>query len=133
MTAIKKRVSILNTPRAGNFKRNVINGIPYCVDCNLVIEDYLPGQGGKPMRCDKCKTVRNETIGVQRAAHSIVACAVRHGILKHPGDFECVDCGKQASVYDHRDYYKPLDVAPVCRSCNVIRGQAGTYKDSSNG
>ncbi len=34
----------------------------------------------------------------------------------------CVDCGKQALVYDHRDYNKPLDVEPVCQSCNIKRG-----------
>lgn len=34
----------------------------------------------------------------------------------------CVDCGKPAKVYDHRDYNKPLDVDPVCHSCNKLRG-----------
>jgi hypothetical protein len=36
----------------------------------------------------------------------------------------CVDCGKQALDYDHRDYTKPLDVVPVCRSCNQKRSSA---------
>jgi len=34
----------------------------------------------------------------------------------------CVDCGSRATMYDHRDYNKPLDVYPVCASCNVCRG-----------
>lgn len=36
----------------------------------------------------------------------------------------CVDCGKPAKCYDHRDYLKPLDVEPVCISCNKLRGAA---------
>lgn len=34
----------------------------------------------------------------------------------------CVDCGETASHYDHRDYLKPLEVEPVCPSCNKLRG-----------
>lgn len=37
---------------------------------------------------------------------------------------ECVDCGKRADCYDHRDYTKPLAVEPVCQSCNFKRGFA---------
>ncbi len=36
----------------------------------------------------------------------------------------CVDCGKRAFHYDHRYYSRPLDVVPVCRSCNQKRGPA---------
>ena len=35
---------------------------------------------------------------------------------------KCVDCGETATVYDHRDYAKPLEVEPVCGSCNKNRG-----------
>ncbi len=34
----------------------------------------------------------------------------------------CVDCGNRATMYDHRDYSKPLEVFPVCGSCNIRRG-----------
>lgn len=34
----------------------------------------------------------------------------------------CVDCGKRAQHWDHRDYLKPLEVDPVCASCNKKRG-----------
>jgi len=48
------------------------------------------------------------------------------------GSIACVDCGKPATVYEHRDYTKPLDVEPVCSSCNRKRGPAeyfaGGYK-----
>jgi uncharacterized OB-fold protein len=46
------------------------------------------------------------------------------GRLAHPSTQECVDCGRTAECYDHRDYGRPLDVEPVCRACNVIRGPA---------
>jgi len=36
----------------------------------------------------------------------------------------CVDCGANAVCYDHRDWQKPLEVVPVCRSCNNRRKQA---------
>lgn len=34
----------------------------------------------------------------------------------------CIDCGTRATMYDHRDYSKPLEVSPVCGSCNIHRG-----------
>lgn len=37
---------------------------------------------------------------------------------------KCSDCNKRAIHYDHRDYNKPLDVEPICRSCNRLRGKA---------
>jgi hypothetical protein len=40
------------------------------------------------------------------------------------GTVTCVDCGAPASSYDHRSYFHPLDVDPVCRICNAKRGPA---------
>lgn len=37
---------------------------------------------------------------------------------------KCVDCGRPADRWDHRDYRKPLEVEPVCRSCNWYRARA---------
>lgn len=37
-------------------------------------------------------------------------------------DVPCVDCNKRAQHWDHRDYLKPLEVDPVCASCNKKRG-----------
>ena len=46
---------------------------------------------------------------------------------------KCTDCNARASVYDHRDYNKPLEVAPVCKGCNVVRGSnAPLLKESIN-
>jgi hypothetical protein len=36
----------------------------------------------------------------------------------------CVDCGDWANNWEHRDYSKPLEVDPVCDSCNFKRGPA---------
>ena len=57
-------------------------------------------------------------------ARSLVNLAVRAGDLPSPKTLTCIDCSKPAKVYDHRDYYKPLIVVPVCHSCNKRRGRA---------
>lgn len=62
----------------------------------------------------------------QYLAHKAVATAIREGRLSRPNQHPCVDCGRRASQYDHRDYSKPLEVAPVCRRCNLARGPAFT-------
>lgn len=50
--------------------------------------------------------------------------AIKEGRLRKPSEYLCVDCGEPAEQYDHRDYAKPLEVEPVCRSCNWYRGSA---------
>ena len=60
-------------------------------------------------------------------AMSKVYLAKKSGELQSPKDFDCLDCGKAAEVYDHRDYRKPLEVDPVCYSCNSLRGPALPY------
>ena len=57
-------------------------------------------------------------------AYAAVAQAVKTGDLPKVKSQVCVDCGNQAKHYDHRDYDKPLDVDPVCVSCNLKRGKA---------
>jgi len=57
----------------------------------------------------------------QRCAQS----AVRAGIIPPiTNETLCADCGGIATEYDHRDYSRPFDVEPVCRSCNLLRGWA---------
>lgn len=57
--------------------------------------------------------------------HRAVADAVKTGGLPRlDGTIGCVDCGKPARSYDHRDYAKPLEVEPVCTKCNHQRGPA---------
>lgn len=62
----------------------------------------------------------------QSMAQQAVAKAKKAGILPDlsTGAFACVDCGKPATVYEHRDYSRPLDVEPVCGGCNARRGCA---------
>jgi len=57
-------------------------------------------------------------------ARQEVKKAVKQGILMSVKELKCLDCGCQAEIYDHKDYNKPLEVEPVCRSCNRKRGSA---------
>lgn len=61
----------------------------------------------------------------KRAAARILL-ATKSGRLPRLLDVEtpCVDCGKRALVYEHRNYLRPLDVVPTCDSCNHKRGPA---------
>ena len=70
---------------------------------------------------------RRRYIAAANKAYGKVQQAILKGILlnlrKH--FVLCVDCGTQrASVYDHRDYSKPIDVVAVCARCNLKRGPA---------
>lgn len=56
---------------------------------------------------------------VKRAIKSGLLAPVRNGT-----PVKCVDCGEQAISYDHRDYFQPLVVDPVCGRCNALRGVA---------
>jgi hypothetical protein len=67
-------------------------------------------------------TLSKDQWAAQNRARAIVDWAKRRGAIQSPTDFECADCGNPATVYDHRDYNKPLDVVPVCQGCNVKRG-----------
>ena len=61
-------------------------------------------------------------------AHAQVAAAIKDGhIHRLDGSVDCTDCGKPAAHYDHRDYNRPLEVEPVCASCNLQRGPAEPY------
>jgi hypothetical protein len=51
-----------------------------------------------------------------------VARAIRSGVLMRADQFRCADCANWATAWEHRDYSKPLQVEPVCDSCNARRG-----------
>lgn len=71
------------------------------------------------------KWARTAPIAKSAASHKITRLAVLSGILPTIDEWTvCADCGGKASECDHRDYMKPLDVDPVCRSCNKLRGAA---------
>lgn len=74
---------------------------------------------------------RRQPSRYQRLAHSYVTTAIYNGDLpKLDGSVACVDCGHPAVEYDHRDYKKPMEVDPVCKSCNQLRGP-GIHRDPS--
>lgn len=60
-------------------------------------------------------------LNLRAAAHKFTRAAVENGFLLAPKDCKCTDCAKQATCYDHRDYGRPMDVEPVCLSCNSRR------------
>lgn len=66
-----------------------------------------------------------------RAAQHKIHSLVRRGKLPKASELSCVDCGKGATDYDHRDYTKPLEVEPTCRSCNRKRGPGYPYNQAS--
>lgn len=53
-----------------------------------------------------------------------IAQLVKSGSFLPAKTLLCADCGGPAKEYEHREYLKPLDVVPVCRSCNLRRGPA---------
>lgn len=77
----------------------------------------------RALYCDNC-VYKSCLDSGGSVAHGLVSAAIRNGDLVPAKKFACVDCGNPARDYDHRDYNKPLDVQPVCRSCNKLRGPA---------
>ena len=111
--------------RAGVYANKRIDGKIVCLDCSTPVEPspWAPRGRRRALRCKPCKVARQAASHeIKRIAHLEVARAIRRGTLKRPDEFVCVDCAKPALQYDHRDYTKPLDVVPVCRSCNILRG-----------
>jgi len=66
----------------------------------------------------------NDKFHAQHRAWARIKTQVNSGGLVDPRKLKCVDCGKQASEYDHYLGYSDehvLDVQPVCKSCNAKR------------
>jgi len=116
-----QRLKQSSVKRRGRVKGSLVKFA--CTVCKTV--DLVPG-GTSEYKCVKCRT-RNGVdplMTPQYLAHKAVAKAIKAGDLERPGKFKCVDCGTQATEYDHRDYSQPLTVDPVCRRCNLRRGSA---------
>lgn len=89
---------------------------------------------GQPARTANAKFCENCFVGSRPSSiEYAVARAVRQGLLKPIRECICVDCGKPAQHYDHRDYNKPLEVEPVCVACNHARGHAIRYGLTAEG
>ncbi len=81
--------------------------------------------GGKMRRHPSAKICWTCVAAIRRGmqkAYPLVKAAVEVGMLPDPINETCIDCGNPARCYDHRDYNHPLNVVPVCRSCNRKRG-----------
>lgn len=70
--------------------------------------------------CEHCRIERR---------HIVADCRALFQMAKHRGDIDsapvnlkCIDCGKRAAHWEHRDYREPLKVVPVCATCNHERG-----------
>lgn len=68
-----------------------------------------------------------------RQAQYKVRVAIKRGDLKPIRDCICADCGAPAWCYDHRDYNRPLDVEPVCRTDNLRRGPGLPFPTEEDG
>lgn len=96
---------------------------PYCTPwkrcfyCGTELRFYFKTR----LICDDCDVRR---IPARCLATNKVRTAVRNGVLPNPATLRCADCDRPADRYDHRDYGKPLQVEPVCISCNNKRGPA---------
>lgn len=71
--------------------------------------------------CMSCMRLRGY---MSTACTLLVKAAIELGQLRHIDGQSCVDCGKPAFCYDHRNYYEPLKVEPICRACNRKRPSA---------
>ncbi len=103
-----------------------VNGVWVCVECMRPVANSIGGRLHRPpRRCREHGAAHTQRIAKQHSvAQYAVSRAIASGQLKRAAEFSCVDCGKPARHYDHREYAKPLQVEPVCQKCNVRRGPA---------
>ena len=62
---------------------------------------------------------------LKRRAHYLVHVALKSGALKQS---PCEDCGDQNSHGHHADYFKPLDIAWLCRKHHRDRHPRSGYR-----
>lgn len=95
-------------------------------DCNSHVSAYFGNQFDiRRLRIiESNQHLSRDMFSGQSKAHSAIAKAILNGVVEKLTGKTCVDCGKPAEEYDHRDYNKPLEVEPVCKSCNRLRGYA---------
>ena len=86
----------------------------------------IPGEHKSKGKRGRKAADPNDPFYLKQKAIGCVKKAVQAGLLINlkKNDIKCTDCDNRASMYDHRDYTKPLEVEPVCRSCNIKRGSA---------
>lgn len=94
-----------------------------CYECSA----WFWSKRANRARCLRCK---HALIQKRNLVLKWVSLAVQRGDLVNlkTNHVACVDCGARANAYDHRDYNKPLEVVPVCGSCNFRRGHAVPFR-----
>lgn len=96
-----------------------------CLICGAAIPREL-GRG----QSSYCSIVCSDLVTkVRQKAAYAVARLVRTKVIPPASACTCVDCGNNARDYDHRNYAAVIDVAPVCRPCNLARGPAEDVVD----
>lgn len=79
-----------------------------------------PRRGGRPARPNSALS----PLQLRQRCHAILTRAIRDGEIPRlaGSGIKCTDCDDPASCYDHRNYFHPLAVDPVCKGCNNRRG-----------
>jgi len=67
-------------------------------------------------------TALSENDLLRTKAMHVVSRLVSTGAIPPATSLKCVDCGKKAVLYDHRDYRRPKKVSALCKGCNNRRG-----------
>ena len=101
-------------------------------DVAVWLEGEAPAEGPARQKATRApvwkQQVRHELavehVIMRSKAAAAVHRATQRGELPPALGQTCVGCGGKADRYDHRDYSKPLDVVPVCATCNAMRGRA---------
>lgn len=94
--------------------------VPSTFFCRLCLGEF-PGSLQRQL-CIPCAQAQRKAC---LRARGLLVGAILAGKVPRLWGRQCVDCGDDATVYEHRDYSRPLDVQPVCRGCNTKRGPAG--------
>jgi len=96
----------------------------YCCVCNWSKREEFS------LTCASCKETKPARKRLHRRINAFVGVAVKLGLIPSPKAFQCVDCGQQACCWEHRDYNKPFEVEPTCKSCDKKRGEGKTISIS---
>lgn len=91
----------------------------YCIAISF--SRYIKTNKGKEYAKRKNLRQRGTT---QKTAYRIICGLIKYHGMPKASEMPCLDCGKDAEVYDHRDYLKPYEFESVCYKCNYKRGKA---------
>jgi len=66
----------------------------------------------------------------RRAANAVQRAVLKGDLTDLKSTYvKCSDCVARATVYNHKDYNKPLEAEPVCGDCNIRRGSNAPLVD----